>query len=153
MALATKDALLGASDLTEREVHLPSIDLTVKIRSLPAAYSNEATSKALETTVDQHGEQTARVNTVKLEALQVLHGLVEPRLDSVEEVEQLQQRIGPAWHRLVNEINKISGIDKETEERTKTRFQAGSTGSPRAAEGNGAGAGSGRPDLRVSTGA
>jgi hypothetical protein len=37
MAVLSKDALLKANDLEEREVDLPSIGGSVKIRALPAA--------------------------------------------------------------------------------------------------------------------
>ena len=36
---ASKEALLEASDLTERDVELPALKMTVRVRALPAAYS------------------------------------------------------------------------------------------------------------------
>jgi hypothetical protein len=64
MGILSKEALLGASDLVEREVELPSIGGSVRVRSLPAAYSNEATSQALEVSQGRRGEQTAKINKV-----------------------------------------------------------------------------------------
>lgn len=127
MALLSKEALLGASDLEEREVELPSIGGSVKIRSLPAAYSNQATSEALELKTTARGEQLATVNTAKLEELQVLHALVNPKLSSIEEARTFMQNCGPAAKRLVKEIDEISGVDKEAIEQAQTRFQAGGT--------------------------
>lgn len=153
MAILTKGALLSASDITEREVELPSIGGSVKIRSLPAAYSNDATSSALEMTTI-NGEQTAHVNTTKLEALQVFHALVEPKLDTLAEADAFQQQCGPAWHTLVRAINEISGIDQEAIKRTADTFRVGgSEAAAGAAESNGVSAGDERPDIHVSAGA
>lgn len=153
MSLLSKDALLGASDLTEREIELPSIGGSVIVRSLPAAYSNEAHSKALETVLDpKSGEQTARVNVHKLEALQVLHGLVEPKLHSIEEAQTFAKNCGPAWRKVVTAIDEISGIDKEAIEKTNTSFRAGGEEEEGSDEVDAAGPGDGRPDLSVRAG-
>jgi hypothetical protein len=125
VAYASKDALLGASDLTERDVELRSISMTVKVRSLPAAYSNQASSEALKLITGPGGEQQATVDTAKLEILQVLHGLVEPKLNSIEEAERFAQRCGPAFKEVVRVIDEISGVDKEAIERANATFPAG----------------------------
>jgi hypothetical protein len=153
MALLTRDALMGASDLVEREIELPSIGGSVRIRSLPAAYSNQAQSEALEMVTGRSGEQTARVNTGKLEALQVLHGLIEPKFENVDEVLEWAQHVGPAWKTIVREIDAISGIDKEAIEKTNATFLAGGQGKTSPAVGNGVTGGSGGPDLPARTGA
>lgn len=148
MTRLTRDALLGASDLTTREVEVPSIGGSVLVRSLPAAYSNQAQSESLEMVTLRTGEQTARVNTQKLEELQVFHGLIEPKLASVDEARQFAQQVGKAWRQIVSAIDEISGVDKEAIERTNTMFQSG--GSPETisgAEVNGVGGGDGRSDL------
>ena len=74
MGILSKEALLGASDLVEREVELPSIGGSVRVRSLPAASSNQAISEALEMVVGRRGDQTSRINTAKLEVIQVPGG-------------------------------------------------------------------------------
>lgn len=120
----TRDALLSANDLIEKEVDLPSIGGKVKVRSLPAAYSNQATSEALEMkTVGR--EQIATVNTAKLEVLQVLHALVEPKLNSVQDAETFATNCGPAFKEVVRVIDEISGVDKEALEKAEARFPAG----------------------------
>jgi hypothetical protein len=149
----TKSALLGASDLVTREVQLPTLGDSVTVRSLPAAYSNQAVSEALEVVTGRRGEQTARVNSQKLEELQVLHGLVDPKLDTLEEVRALSLQIGAAWRKIVSTIDEISGIDKAAIERAEATFPAGGTGAGGDDLGDAAGAGNGRPDLPVSTGA
>ena len=149
----SKEALLGASDLVEREVELPSIGGSVRVRSLPAAYSNQAISEALEVTVGKRGEQTSRVNSAKLEALQVLHGLIDPKLDSVEEAQALALKLGPAWRVIVEAINDISGIDQDAVKKAEAMFQPGGTPEGRTDMANGTAAGGGRPDLPVRAGA
>lgn len=153
MAILTKDALLGATDLVEREIELPTLGGSVRVRSLPAAYSNQAQSEALEVVTGRRGEQTAHVNTAKLEALQVLHGLIDPKFNSIEEVNTFAQQCGPAWHEIVKAIDEISGLDKEAIERANAMFQSGGPGPAGEVVGNGVGAGDSRPDLPVRTGA
>jgi hypothetical protein len=153
MPYATREALLGASDIVERDLELPTLGLTVRVRSLPAAYSNQATSEALEMITGPRGEQTAHVNTAKLEALQVLHGLVEPKLHSLEEAFAFAQRTGPAWRTVVGAIDEISGIDKEAIERANAMFQSGGQGGTGDVVGDANGTGDGQPDLPLPTGA
>lgn len=146
MGILSKDALLGASDLVEREVDLrPHIDGSVRIRSLPAAYSNEASSASLEMVTDpKSGRQTAKTNIGLLERLQIKHGLIDPKLDNDEEVALFSRRCGAAWHLLIKEINAISGIDEEAIKRTEDLFRPGGSEEPRlsgddAVAGNGTG--------------
>ena len=123
MAYLEKNALLEASDLIERDVDLPSIGGSVRVRSLPAAYSNQASSEALEMVSGPRGEQTARVNTAKLETLQVLNGLVEPKLNSIAEAETFAKNCGPAFKEVIRVIDEISGVDKAALEQAEARFQ------------------------------
>jgi hypothetical protein len=154
MGLLSREGLLGASDLREEEVELPSIGGSVRVRSLPAAYSNQAMSEALEVSTDQRGRQTATVNTAKLEALQVLHGLVEPKLNSIEDAYTFAQQTGVAWRLVVNKIDEISGVDKATIEKTNATFRSGASGEERpfVENGNSAVQGSDGSDLSVRSG-
>jgi hypothetical protein len=131
VALLTKDALLRASDLVEREVDLPSIGGSVKVRSLPAAYSNEASSKALRLISGPRGEQQATIDTAELEVLQALHGLVDPKLNSIEEARTFARNCGPAFKEVIKVIDEISGVDKEALESAQARFPAGANGAGR----------------------
>lgn len=149
----TKDALLGASDIVEREIDLPSIGGSVKVRSLPAAYANQAMSEALEVTTGRRGEQSAKVNTEKLEALQVLHGLVEPKLDTLEEVRTFALHCGPAWRKVVEAIDELSGLDKDAVDKANALFRSGGPGEGGSDLGNGTSPGHDRPDLSVRAGA
>lgn len=145
MGILSKDALLTASDLREREVELPSIGGSVRVRGLPAAYSNQAMSEALELVTGRRGEQTAHVNTDTLEVLQALHGLVEPKLASVEEARTFAQNCGPAFREVIKAIDELSGIDKEAVEKANATFpdrgtpsaNGGATGAPAVGAGAG----------------
>lgn len=131
MGILTREALLQSSDLKEKEIELPTLDGSVVVRSLPAAYSNEASSEALEmTTVEHNGrsEQSTRISTAKLEALKVLHGLVDPKLSSLTEVNTFARKCGPAWHTIVKAIDDLSGLDKDAAERTEAMFRSGDRG-------------------------
>lgn len=151
MAILSKEALLGATDLVTREVDLnPAIDGSVKVRSLPAAYSNAASSASLEMVTDPRtGMQTAKADTSKLEELQVLHGLIEPRLDTIEEVRALALRIGGSWQKIVREINEISGIGPEDVKRTEALFRAGGLSEEGVPGDAGVGPGNGRSHMDV----
>jgi hypothetical protein len=153
--MLTKDELLGASDLVEREVELPSIGehATVRVRALPAAYSNQATSEALEMKTGARGEQTATVNTQRLEELQVLHGLIDPKLDTLDEVRAFSIKVGRAWRAIVTAIDEISGVDKAAIEQANARFRSGGPPPAGAVVGDESGAGDGGPDLLVPAGA
>lgn len=127
MGILSKDALLGASDLREREIDLTpyGINGSVRVRSLPAAFSNQAQSDGVEMVTDTSGKQTARVNTVKIEELQVLHGLIDPQFTTVEEVRAFSERNGPSWRAIVKAIDELSGVDKEAIEKANKLFQSG----------------------------
>lgn len=157
MGLLTREELLAASDIKTREVELPSLNgATVRVRGLPAAYSNEANSEALEAVTVQHKgrpQQSMRVNVVKLEALKVLHGLVEPKLNSIEDANTLSQQIGEAWHTIVKAIDDLSGLDEESVKRTEAMFQHGGRSEPRPAAEDGTRAGDDRSAVPVPAGA
>lgn len=155
MTLFSRDSLLGATDLEEREIELPSIGGSVRIRSLAAAYSNQANSEATEVVNSEHRgrtRQTITLNGAKLEALKVLHALVEPKLNSIEDAYTFSQRCGPAWITLVKAIDDISGIEPEAIARTEAMFHPDRPGEA-GESGNGAGTGDARPDLDVRVGA
>lgn len=122
MPRLTKDALLKASDISTKEVELPSIGGSVVVQGLSAAYSNQASSEALEMTTTARGEQIARVNTAKLEVIQAQHGLVDPALATFEEAEQFAKNCGPAFKKVIEAIDELSGLDKEAITEAKATF-------------------------------
>lgn len=123
-----KDAWLsGPGDLQEATVEdVPVPGESVLVRGLPAAYSNQATSEALE--MKQVGrEQVATVNTAKLEVLQFHYGVIDP-VFSLEEAEKVATRFGPAFKKVVGVIDDLSGMDKEAIERAEARFPVSGAG-------------------------
>lgn len=148
-----KATLLGASDLREEDLELPTLGFTVKIRGLPAAYSNQAQSEALELVTGPRGDQSARVNSEKLEAIQVLHGLIDPKFDTLEEVRTFSLNCGPAFKAIVEKIDQLSGVNKEAIEKANATFQAGGPSAAGDSLVDESAAGRERPDLSVPTGA
>jgi hypothetical protein len=145
MSRSNRDAWLsGPGDLTEADVEdVPVAGQSVRVRGLAAAYSNQASSEALELkTVGT--QQIATVNTARLEVLQFAHGVIEPQF-SVEEAEKIAARFGPAFKKVIAKIDELSGVDKEAIEKAEARF-------PGSSNGDGDADGSGGPDVPVRPG-
>lgn len=123
----------GAGDLAEADVEdVPVKGESVRVRGLPAAYSNQAGSEALELKTDAQGAQFATIDTGRLEVLQFAHGVIDPEF-SVAEAEQIAQNFGPAFKKVVAKIDELSGVDKEAIERAAATFPAGERGANGAA--------------------
>ena len=148
MSRISKEALLGASDLREKEVVLDSLPgkPTVLVRGLGAGFSNQAQSEALEMITTPRGEQKAHVNTAKMEAIQVLHGLAEPKLATREEAELFMENCGPAARKVVEAIDELSGLDKEAIENAEAKFPVSEEVKAEPEGSTPAPAGDGRPD-------
>jgi hypothetical protein len=124
---STKDSWLkrGAGDLETAIVEdVPVEGESVLVRGLPAAYSNRAQSEALEMVTGRRGEQTAKVNTERLEVLQFAYGVVEPQF-SEEDALQIARTFGPAFKKVIAKIDLLSGVDKEAIEQTAAKFPSG----------------------------
>lgn len=131
MDRSTKDAWLsGPGDLKEDIVEdVPVKGQSVKVRGLPAAYSNQASSEALE--MKTIGDaQIATVNTARLEVLQFAHGCVDPEFSEAE-AQAISERFGPAFKKVIAAIDKLSGVDKEAFEKAEARFQGSGEQPPR----------------------
>lgn len=153
MTILSKDALKGASDLRMEEIELPALGGSVTVQSLPAAFAIEAIQEASEF-VTIRGEQTVQVNVKKAQAIQVLHGLIDPKFDTLEEVLELQQHLGPSWKVIVDKINELTGVDQEAIEKANTMFQpGGQTQESGQAASNGVAVRDDGSDLPVRTGA
>lgn len=153
MARSTKSAWLeGPGDLREADVEdVPVAGQSVRVRGLPAAYSNQASSEALELkTVGI--DQIASVNTERLEVLQFAHGCIDP-VFTVEEAAQVSKKYGPAFKKVISAIDRLSGVDKEAITEATAKFPAGREGQGRSDVGDADGAGNGRPDLPARAGA
>lgn len=129
MVRSTKQSWFeGPGDLREEDVEdVPVKGESVRVRGLPAAYSNQATSEALELVTGPRGEQTAHVNTEKLEVLQFAHGCVDPKF-TIEEARVIAQKYGPAFRKVIAKIDELSGVDKEAIDKANATFPAGGSG-------------------------
>ena len=115
--------LEGPSDLAEGVVEdVPVRGQSVKVRALPAQFSNEAQSKALKMVTGSRGEQSAMVDVAVMSKLQFQHGVVEPEFTATE-VDAIAERFGPAFQKVVEKIDELSGVDKEAIETETARFQ------------------------------
>jgi len=147
---STKESwLAGPGDLEEADVeNVPAPGQTVRVRGLPAAYSNRATSKALELVTGRRGEQSATVNTERLEVIQFAAGCVDPTFTEAE-AEIISQKFGPAFKAVIEKIDELSGVNKEAIEQADATFQAGGTGEAGPDVVDAAPNGSSGSDLRV----
>lgn len=123
---STKDAWLnGPSDLAEGVVEdVPAKGQNIKVRGLPAQFSNEAQSKALKMITGARGEQSATVDVAVMSVIQFANGCVEPQF-TVQEAEQIAKKFGPAFFKVVNKIDELSGVDKEAIENANDQFRSG----------------------------
>lgn len=129
MGRSTKESWLqGPGDLKEDTVEdVPKKGESVLVRGLPAAYSNDAIYSAMEVTTTGEGarqKQTAKMNKTRLEAIQFSKGVVEPQF-SEEDALLIAQKYGPAFCRVVDRIDELSGLDKESIEATEATFPSG----------------------------
>ncbi len=149
------DWLEGPSDLEEVDVEdVPVKGKSVRVQALSAAYSNQAQTEATEVKATPDGGAVVTVNKARLEALQLFHGLIDPKLESVEEAEKITERFGPAIRKVIDKIDTISAIDKEAITEAEARFPGEHGEKTPEASANGGDpepAGSGGPDVAVST--
>mgnify|MGYP000911803151 FL=1 len=125
MGSSKVDWLDGPSDLAEAVVEdVPSKGKSIKVRGLPAQFSNEAQSKALKMITGARGEQSATVDVAVMAVIQFAHGCVEPSF-TLEEAQKVAEKFGPAFNKVVAKIDELSGVDKEAIEAESEKFQAG----------------------------
>lgn len=125
MSSTKADWLDGPSDLATDVVEdVPSKGKSIKVRGLPAQFSNEAQSKALKMISGARGEQSATVDVATMSVIQFAHGCVEPQF-TLEEAQKVAEKFGPAFNKVVNKIDELSGVDKEAIEAESAKFQAG----------------------------
>lgn len=152
MSRSTKDAWLqGPGDLVEADVEdVPVQGQSVRVRGLSARYSAEVQGQLK--LVSEGREQIAKIDVPTMELLQFVHGVIDP-VFTRDEAQQIQTKFGPAFRKVVAKIDELSGIDKESIERTEARFPAGRASEERSDVGNGASPGGSESDLHVRTGA
>ena len=120
MGSTIQDWLEGPSDLKEATVDdVPQPGMSVKVRALPAKFSAQVSGQMKVTT--ERGEQVATVDVPKMELLQFLHGVVDPQFDEGQ-VRVIQERYGPAFRKVIAQIDELSGINKEEIEKAQATF-------------------------------
>jgi hypothetical protein len=126
VSISSKEAWLdGPGDLAEAIVEdVPVKGASVKVRGLPAAFSNQAQSEALKLVTGARGEQSATVDTARMSILQFAHGCVEPKF-TVDEAEKVAQKFGPAFNKVIEKIDELSGVDKEAIADANKQFRSG----------------------------
>lgn len=124
MSRSTKnDWLEGPTDLEERDVEdVPVKGKSVRVRALPAKAANEAQTKATEVKATPDGGAMVTVNKARMEVIQLAAGAVDPQFTE-EEAEQISGRFGPAFRKLIDTIDELSAIDKDSIEKAEARFQ------------------------------
>lgn len=129
MATSSKqDWLAGPGDVKEDTVEdVPVEGKSVRVRGLPAAYSNQCAAEGIEISTDDKGRQSSKVNVARVEVLQFTHGCIEPTF-SEEEARIISTKYGPAFKKVVAKIDELSGVDKEAVQNMDARFQPGGAG-------------------------
>jgi hypothetical protein len=148
---STKESWLqGPGDLKEADVEdVPVAGESVRVRGLPAKFSAEIQAQLK--LVQQGREQVAKIDVESMERLQFTHGVIEP-VFSEQEAALIQERYGPAFRKVIEKIDELSGMDKEAIEAAEKQFPAGGGGAGGPVVANGAAVGGAGPDLPVRVG-
>lgn len=148
MARSTKEAWLqGPGDLKEADVEdVPVPGQSVRVRGLPAKYAAEVQGQLK--LVTEGREQVAKIDVATMEMLQFVHGVIDPMF-TPDEARSIQERFGPAFRKVVEKIDELSGIDKEAIEQTTARFPSGGESETRPDVGDETPDGSSGPDIPV----
>jgi hypothetical protein len=152
MQRSSKDAWLqGPGDLKEADVEdVPVPGESVRVRALSARYSAEVQGQLR--LVQEGRDQVATIDVAAMERLQFQFGVIDPTFTAAE-VAQIQERYGAVFRKVVAEIDRLSGIDKEAIEQTEQRFPDGGTDEAGEDEGDGPAAGNGGPAVHARAGA
>ena len=129
MDYSTKQAWLeGSGDLREADVEdVPVKGQKVRVKGLAAAYSAAVQSQMKFEEIG--GERRAKLDVAEMEVLQFAHGVVEPKFTRLE-AKTIAEKYGPAFRKVIDKIDELSGIDKEAIEQTEQRFPDGGGRTP-----------------------
>lgn len=125
---AKKDWLEGPGDLKESVVEdVPVPGKSVKVRGLAAAFSTRAASDAVSMrTVAGSDTQETYVDRSKMECIQFAHGVIDPEF-TVEEATLIAEKYGPAFAKVIAEIDRLSAVDKEAIDAARKTVPASGT--------------------------
>jgi hypothetical protein len=122
MTIVDRSQLLQGSNLKERTVFIKGLGGEVVVKPLGALFATEAQSKATEF-AEVNGEQIFRRNAGKLITLQILHGLVDPKLNSELEAEQfLKNWDEDVVEEIISAIVEVSEVSEEAISTTEAEF-------------------------------
>lgn len=157
MPIVDRSVLLGPENSSKNKtVSITAFDGDVVVKRLSGLVVADIQAKATEMRNTGDG-QVLYINSRKSKVLQILHGLIDPKLNSELEVEQFMDNWGPdAIEEVIDAIDEASETSEEATAATTDRFQEGEvesgTDGPDAVGRAGAGpagadGGENRPDL------
>lgn len=115
MSRLTREAILSAPDIIEKEIDIPEWGGSVLIRTLTKAQQVKLRKEA---TVDGHLDEN------RLEILIFVHGVVEPQF-TADDHDKLKEKSASAMDRVLLEIYRGSGMTKEEAARIERAFPGG----------------------------
>jgi hypothetical protein len=115
MSRLTREAILSAPDITEKEVDVPEWGGSVLIRTMTKAQQVKLRREAM---VD------GSLSEDRLEILIFVHGVVEPQF-TAEDHDTLKGKSASAMDRVLLEIYRGSGMTKEEAARIERAFPGG----------------------------
>ncbi len=157
MARSNKDAWLrsGAGDLATEDVvvDFPNPGDTVKVRALPASYSARVSSQFVIEN-EGTGKQKSRIDVETMEVLQFAGGVIEPEFTEAE-ARQIAENFGPVFRKVIEVIDRLSGVNKEEVKAAEARFldSGESRNGSAVADGDTAGGSGGSGESAVSSSA
>lgn len=111
----TREAVLAAPDIAEKEVEVPEWGGTVLIRTL---------TKAQQVKLRKEAMVAGKLDEDRLEILIFVHGVVEPQF-TPEDHDALKAKSASAMDRVLLEIYRGSGMSKEEVARIERAFPDG----------------------------
>jgi hypothetical protein len=124
--------------------------MSVRVRGLSAKYAADMQGQIKIST--QGRQQVAEVDAAAMELVQFVHGVIEPQFTETE-AKQVQERFGPAFKKVIEKIDELSEIDKDSIEKAKATFPAGDGSKAGPDVGDGTSNGSSGPDVPARAGA
>lgn len=119
LAIGTVEEILEAApkDIVEDKLDIPEWGFAVKVRSFTASQS----ARIRQIGVTLKGE-TQLVSWAEMEMHQFMEGVIEPRFDK-KQTHQLYSSSGAGFQRVIDWLDKHSGMDKEEIAKTRSEFQ------------------------------
>ena len=145
--------LEGPGDLKEADVEdVPVAGQSVRVRGLSAKLSHQANSEALTATTGQRGDQITTVDSARLVVLKFANGVIEPQF-TIKEAEQVAEKYGPAFNKVVEKIDELSEVGPDAVKETAARFPSGGASPNGADVGSSTSTGSGGSAVHARAGA